>query len=95
MHDLVTSNNADRDVVLATVANTIHDFCNHLCNHCIFATGSTPVRIRLYQRGISRFIIEIQKDFDVCGLIGNELHPFDFNVNYSAFLVVSQFEFDL
>jgi hypothetical protein len=49
MNDSVISNNEDRDVVLATVANTVNDFCNHYGDHFIYAKGSTPVRTRLYQ----------------------------------------------
>lgn len=42
--DSVKSNYEDRDVVLATVANTINEFSDHYGNHLIFATGSTSSR---------------------------------------------------
>jgi hypothetical protein len=51
--DVVVNNNEDRDIVLATVANTIVEFCNHYGNHYIYAKGSTTARTRLYQMGIA------------------------------------------
>jgi|GEM_PF-5629220 len=35
--DVVVSNNEDRDIVFATVANTIVEFCNHYGIHYIYA----------------------------------------------------------
>jgi hypothetical protein len=63
VNDSITSNNADRDIVLATVASTINDFCDHYGNHFIYATGSTPVRTRLYQMGINGLLDEIGGDY--------------------------------
>jgi hypothetical protein len=42
--DSVTSNNKDKDMILATVANTINVFCDHYGDHFIYAEGSTPSR---------------------------------------------------
>lgn len=86
INDAVTSNNEDRDKVLATVANSIHDFCSKHGNHLIFAQGSNTVRTRLYQMSISRNLEEISKDFDIKGLTGDGWEPFTKNVNYKAFL---------
>lgn len=85
--DSIKSNNEDRDIVLATVVNTINDFCDHYGNHFIYATGSTTVRTRLYQMGINRLLDEINKDFDIYGTIGDSVHLFEKNINYEAFLV--------
>jgi len=85
--DNIISNNLDRDIVLATVANTIHDFCNRYGNHYIFATGSNPARTRLYQMNISRLLDEICIDFEVYGVIGDQEYKFQRNVNYDGFLV--------
>jgi hypothetical protein len=85
--DAVTTDNKDRDIVLATVANTINTFCDHYGNHYIYAEGSTPARTRLYQMGISRLWSEINKDFEVMGLKDGTLSGFQQNVNYDAFLV--------
>jgi hypothetical protein len=85
--DSIISNNADRDIVLATVANTIIDFTNHYGNHYIYATGSTSSRTRLYQIGITGLWEQISIDFDVYGLKDDNWHEFQKNVNYEAFLV--------
>lgn len=88
LDDEVISNNEDRDIVLATVANTIATFCDHYGNHYIYAEGSTPSRTRLYQMGIAGLWDEINTDFEVFGLKENNWHKFEPNgVNYQAFLV--------
>ncbi len=76
INDLIITNNEDRDMVLATVANTIIDFCNHHGNHYIYAKGSTSARIRLYQMGISNLWNEISIDFDIYGLKDGSWHAF-------------------
>lgn len=85
--DAVISNNQDRDLVLATVANTIFDFTNHNGNHYVYATGSTPARTRLYQMGIAGLLTEINVNFDVYGFKDGQWQVFQRNVNYKAFLV--------
>jgi len=85
--DVVKSNNLDRDRVLATVANTIHEFSNHCGNPLIFATGSTPARTRLYQISIAKLLDEILREFDIYGITNNLVSGFKKNVNYTAFLV--------
>lgn len=85
--DTVKSNNEDRDLVLTTVANTLHTFCDHYGNHFVYAEGSTPVRTRLYQMGIARLWSEISIDFDVWGYNDDGWCNFELNVNYEAFLV--------
>ncbi|WP_225869485.1 DUF6934 family protein [Pedobacter psychroterrae] len=51
--DSVISNNQDRNKVLATVANTVVEFCKRHGNNFIYAIGSTNSRTRLYQMGIA------------------------------------------
>jgi len=85
INDAVTSNNEDRDKVLATVAESINDFCDRYGNHLIFAQGSDHVRTRLYQISIARHFEEISKDFEIKGLTIKGWEPFKKNVNYNAF----------
>ncbi|MBD1365563.1 hypothetical protein IDJ77_17240 [Mucilaginibacter sp. ZT4R22] len=85
--DRAITDNDDRDVVLSTVANTINTFCDNYGNHLIYAKGSTPSRTRLYQMSIARLFKEISIDFDVFGIIGEDVYHFQSNVNYDAFLV--------
>ena len=88
LDDEVISNNDDRDIVLATVANTIITFCDHFGNAYIYAEGSTPSRTRLYQVGIKRLWQEISVNFDVYGLKENDWHPLEPSGSYyEAFLV--------
>jgi hypothetical protein len=88
LDDTVISNKQDRDIVLATVANTIAEFCNHHGNHYIYAKGSTPSPTRLYQMGITSLWQEISIDFEVYGLKDNDWWDFEpKSYNYDAFLV--------
>lgn len=88
LDDSVSSNNQDREIVLATVANTIVEFCNHHGNHYIYAKGSTASRTRLYQMGITSLWEEISMDFEVYGLKDDDWQEFVPNQkNYDAFLV--------
>ncbi|WP_439649213.1 DUF6934 family protein [Hufsiella ginkgonis] len=86
MDDAVTTNNEDRDKVLATVASSIHDFCDKNGNHHIYAAGSSAARTRLYQMSISRHYDELCKEFEIKGLRNKHWEPFQKNVNYEAFL---------
>jgi len=87
VNDVVVTDNKDRDIILATVANTINNFCDRHGNHYIYAEGSTAARTRLYQMGISRLWKEISLGFDVYGLKDGSFYDFQLNVNYEAFLV--------
>jgi len=83
--DTVITDNKDREIVLATVANTIQSFCDHYGNHYIYAEGSTPARTRLYQMSISRLWTEISIDFELYGVLNHEVYNFQKNVNYDGF----------
>lgn len=88
LDDTAISNNQDRDIVLATVANTIATFCDHYGNPYVYAEGSTPSRTRLYQISIAKLWKEISIDFEVYGLKNNKWLRFEpNNINYDAFLV--------
>ncbi len=85
--DLAITDNKDTGIVLATVANTINDFCDRYGNHYIFAKGSTLARTRLYQTNISAVLDEISIDFEILGSRDGVLYAFQKNVNYDSFLV--------
>lgn len=87
INDLAVTDNDDRDLVLSTIANTVIDFTNHYGSPFVYAKGSTPSRTRLYQIGISTLIDDIGFHFDVYGLINDNWHDFQKNVNYEAFMV--------
>lgn len=88
VNDLTISNNADREKILATVANTVLDFTNHYGKLPIIVKGSTPVRTRLYQMGINANLGSVKAFFDLYGLTVNGWEPFGKGRNFDAFLVI-------
>jgi len=87
-NDLSVTNNGDSLKILATVASTVYAFMEKYPNSSIFATGSTSVRTRLYRRGITNNLAEINKDFDVYGLSAHgEWTEFVIGEDYEAFLI--------
>ncbi|OOQ56445.1 DUF6934 family protein [Mucilaginibacter pedocola] len=88
LDDKANSNNDDRDIVLATVANTVLEFSKYHNRPYIYATGSTSSRTRLYQMGIAGLWEEISTNFEVFGLKNDIWYEFEpNNTNYEAFLV--------
>jgi hypothetical protein len=84
--DTVISNNGDSEKILATVVATVYAFTDRYPGCLIYATGSTQARTRFYRMGITKYIIEIQKDYEIFGLHDNVWQPFEKNVSYEAFL---------
>jgi hypothetical protein len=85
--DKVTSNNSDRDKVLATVAATVLDFAKRNPGAIVYAEGATPSRTRLYQMGIRAHWSEINMQFDIRGYRQGEWETFHPGNNYEAFAV--------
>ena len=85
--DRTISNNADSDMVLSTVVSTVYAFTDKYPDSWVFATGSTKARTRLYRMGITKYLIEIKRDFQVFGLKDDEWEKFEKDVEYDAFLV--------
>ena len=85
--DRTISNNADSDMVLATVVSTVYTFTEKYPDAWVFATGSTKARTRLYRMGITKYLVEIKRDFQVFGLKNDEWEKFEKDVEYEAFLV--------
>lgn len=85
--DTVVSNNGDSEKVLATVVATVYAFSKQHPDAYIYAAGSTKARTRLYRMGISKYLAEIQKDFEVYGLKSGQWLQFKLGTEYDAFLV--------
>lgn len=85
--DMVATNNQDRQIVLATIADTVLDFTSSHPDAFVFAQGSTTARTRLYQMGISAFWDEIGALFLVLAYWDDEWQPFEKGKNYEAFLI--------
>ena len=84
--DMNVSNNSDSEMVLATVVATVYAFSDKYPDCMVYATGSTKARTRLYRMGITKYVKEIQKDFEIFGLHENLWQSFEKEVNYEAFL---------
>ena len=84
--DKVISNNGDSEKVLATVVAAIDAFTKQYPDSWIFATGSTKSRTRLYRMGITKFLSEVENNFELLGLINNEWEAFRKDVEYDGFL---------
>lgn len=65
--DTVVSNNNDSEKVLATVIATLYEFTDKHKDAFVYATGSTNSRTRLYRMGISKYLNEALKDFEIYG----------------------------
>ncbi len=87
INDTIISNNGDSDMVLSTVVSTVYAFTDKYPDAWVFATGSTKARTRLYRMGITKYITEIKKDFQIFGLRDDEWEKFEKEVEYEAFLV--------
>lgn len=85
--DKVISNNGDSEKVLATVVSTLYAFSDKYPNVWIYATGSTKVRTRLYRMGITKFLNEVKKDFEIYGELENDWDKFKIGIEYEGFLV--------
>ncbi len=85
--DTVISNNGDSEKVLVTIVATVFAFTEKYPEKYIYATGSTKVRTRLYQIGISKYISEAQSDFEIYGQLGDQWEDFRQGVQYEGFLV--------
>lgn len=88
--DSATTNNGDRDKVLATVASTVLEFTEKHGQLVVAAEGVTPARTRLYQMAIRANLEEIEKYFMVYGMYQGVAYPFETCINYQAFFVIKK-----
>ena len=65
--DAVVSDNKDSEKVLATVVAAVYAFTDRYSGVWIYATGSTKARTRLYRMGLTKYLQEIEEDFDLYG----------------------------
>ncbi len=92
LDDLAISNNGDTQKVLGTVVAALYAFFDRNPKAIVYATGSTPVRTRLYRMGITKFYDEIQNDFYLYGRIGDKLYVFETGIEYEGFIAQRKFE---
>ncbi len=88
INDLVISNNGDSEKILATVVAAVYAFTDKNPDALVYATGSSKSRTRLYRIGISKYLEETEKDFEVFGQFKNEWEQFSKNIDYESFIVI-------
>ncbi len=86
--DDIVTNNGDGEKILITVATIADDFTKRNPNAIIFIEGSTKSRTRLYQINIAKYWMEINKTFEIRGLLNDKWMLFKNDVNYDAFLAL-------
>ncbi|HMH21342.1 MAG TPA: hypothetical protein VK563_06185 [Puia sp.] len=86
INDFNISNNADSEKVLATVVATVYAFTGKHWDAWIYATGSSRSRTRLYRMGLTKYLTEIEEDFELYGQKEGEWELFQKRVEYEAFL---------
>jgi hypothetical protein len=87
INDTVITDNGDSEKVLATVVSTVFAFTSKYPKYWVFATGSTNARTRLYRMGISKYISEVEHEFEIYGLLDGEWTYFKPDYNFSSFLI--------
>ena len=85
--DMVISNNKDSEKVLASVVSTVYAFTDRVPDAWIYAVGSTKSRTRLYRMGITKFLSEVEEDFEVLGERNDNWETFRKDIEYESFLV--------
>ncbi|MBW8334695.1 MAG: hypothetical protein K0M40_21950 [Prolixibacteraceae bacterium] len=89
--DNVISNNGDGEKVLATVVATLYAFTDKHPEIMVYATGSTESRTRLYRMGITKFINDVETDFEIFGELDEGREEFKKDIVYKGFLVKRKF----
>ena len=87
INDMTISNNGDSEKVLATVIAAVYAFTDKYPEAYIYATGSTKSRTRLYRMGISKYLSEGKKDFEIFGELEDDWEDFQKDGDYVGFLV--------
>ncbi len=91
LNDEVITNNGDMDKVLATIVSSLYAFTFTHPSALVYASGSTPVRTRLYRIHIVKHLPVAEMDFEIFGQIGEEWEKFSRDRTYEAFLVKRKF----
>lgn len=82
--DVNITDNGDRNIVLATVANATYSYTELYPTKYVFFSGSCDVRTRLYRMAISNNFDELIKTFHIFGVLYNKETGIYSNVNFSS-----------
>ena len=87
INDKARSNNADREMVLSTIAVTIMDFMIQHPEAMVFCKGSTTARTRMYQMALFANWKAVKKQFRIDGFSEGEWRIVKPDSNYEAFVI--------
>ena len=95
INDKVVTDNGDIIKVLGTVIETIQNFFQAYPHAILDIRGSTPTRIKLYQRIIKMNLIEIQTKFNILAFRDSELSPEfpNFSQEYQCFQISKKYQY--
>lgn len=69
------------------MAATVYAFTDKYPDSWVYLTGSTKSRTRLYRMGISKFLDEVNQDFEVYGQLNDSWENFKLNTEFEGFLI--------
>ena len=87
--DQVVSDNGDRTLVLATIAQAVLLFISAHPGAQIYAEGSTASRTRLYQMGINKYFSEVDGFLKIFGETEESWEPYQKGKIYKALLAAA------
>ena len=79
--DTSMSDNGDFDKIISTLVTIIYDFSKIFKNYIQF-TGSSDKRTKIYNYLIKRYYDIFVIDFEIYGIINDNIEMFDTNKNY-------------
>ncbi|MFH7015446.1 DUF6934 family protein [Flavobacterium sp. FlaQc-47] len=91
--DINITDNGDRNVILATVANATYTFTKLNPDKFVFFSGSCDIRTRLYRMAITNNYKELTETFIIFGIIQNPDTakyyniPFNSSTKFVGFLI--------
>jgi hypothetical protein len=87
MSDVSVTNNDDLRTVIATVFKIIEDFLNKNQDRFVIFKGSDDRRQRLYRIVIGRELELLQQNFQIWGVVDNEITIFEINKEINFYLI--------
>lgn len=85
--EFVTSNNGDRNKVLATVAYAINIYLNNYPDRYIYVTGNKEEKTRLYRMAITLNFNSLSTQWSIYGETNEGFIPFIPNTPVKGFLI--------
>ncbi|GGB19723.1 hypothetical protein GCM10011511_49320 [Puia dinghuensis] len=95
LDDELITNNGDRDIILATVAQAVDKYTQRYPRRWIFFKGNTPAKTRLYRMAIGINLRELLQKFEILAVVdGNdEFLPFQRSMIVDAFMIKRRINF--